>query len=688
MSQRASVIAFSGGLDTNSPALSMKPGSIMLAQNYEPLVEGYGRIQGYERFDGHPAPSKAIFSTIELRSMSAGIAAGDTILGTSSGTTAIALDAAQIDSGSLATYDARGRVPIINVVGTFEVNEVLYVGGVMAAEVDAAVSEFYAPTVEQSQSWKRAAQNWYRSAIHKVPGSGPIRGTAIHDGQIYAWRDNADGSAAGMWLATPDGWVEVSLGYRLNFTAGVLEFSEGDTITGAISGATATITRLVKNSGDWGSTASGYVIVAAVTGAFVAENLKVAGSTVATISAGTTPVSLPAGGRYMAISHNFYGSAETRALYFVNGVGPGMEYRPFAGAACPIETGSTVYPHRIAEISQHLLLLFPAGSGQFSCPGEPLLYDVVQGAGEFGFGTSITDVVQSNETAVAIFGENKIAMFNGTDADTFQLSELTEEAGSFAWTAQRIGKTVYVDSRGLRDLAASQNYGDFKAGTLQASFDRYMNNRLSAGVVPIATVVSKTKSQYRIYWPDGVGISVLFAKKYPEAIPFSTGDMRVSCVCSGNIGAEEYIIAGAEDGYVYRLDAGNSFDGRTFDYFLMTPYNHFGVSQEFRIHKVCLEMIAPPYTKIGLRAMFDYSDGQKELTVGNPVILYGGGGIWNASQWNEFIWSAALGGRAECYIDGIGRNVSFLIAGTSEEEQDPHILQSYIVNMTPRRFVR
>lgn len=689
MSQSTASFFFAGGLDTNSPAFGMKPGAVLNALNYEPLVEGYGRIEGYERLDGRPAPSEATFYAVQFEGGTVPVSSGDLVTGGTSGASAIVVADAALDSGSFDDGNAVGTFGVIDMLGEFVAGEPFIIGGETCGLVSYDPSERYAPTIELRAAWLRAAQNVRRGFIGKVPGSGPVRGVAIHNNEIFAWRDNADATAGGMWKATATGWQQVNLGHKLSFSAGVVQFVEGDVILGATSGATATIARLVKNAGDWGTTASGYIILSALAGTFInGEAIKVAGVNVATASGADAAMTLPAGGRYMAISHNFYSKDSTYSMYAVNGVGPAFEY--CNGVFCPIVTGSDIdTPIYIGEIANHLLLFWEHGSLQFSTPGEPLLYDVVQGAGEVGFGTRITNVVQANDTAIAIFGERRIAMFSGTDQDTFQLSELTEDAGAFPWTAQRIGKTIYVDARGLRDLSASQNYGDFKAGTISALFDRYMNNRLSSGLAPVASIVSKKKSHYRLFWPDGQGLSVLMAKKNVEAIPFSTGEMRVSCTFCGDINHQEYILAGAEDGFVYRMDSGNTYDGEAFDYFIMTPFSNYGdPAREYRYHKIIVEMIAPIYTKIGIRALFDYEDGEKEMTVGNPFILYGGGALWNTANWNEFIWSAASNGLAECTIDGLGRNASFLFAGTTEEEQDHHVLQSYTIFRSPRRFKR
>ena len=39
-----------------------------------------------------------------------------------------------------------------------------------------------------------------------VPGSGPVRGVWLYNGDVFAWRDNAGGTALVMHKATAGGW--------------------------------------------------------------------------------------------------------------------------------------------------------------------------------------------------------------------------------------------------------------------------------------------------------------------------------------------------------------------------------------------------------------------------------------------------------------------------------------------------
>jgi hypothetical protein len=56
--RREAQILLQGGLDLETPALTVEPGRMLACKNFEVnTLGGYTRIEGYERYDGQPEPS-------------------------------------------------------------------------------------------------------------------------------------------------------------------------------------------------------------------------------------------------------------------------------------------------------------------------------------------------------------------------------------------------------------------------------------------------------------------------------------------------------------------------------------------------------------------------------------------------------------------------------------------------------
>lgn len=699
MAQQPSTFAFGGGLDTNSAALAVPPSALISGMNYEPLAEGYGRCKGYERFDGQTAPSAAAFYSLGFDAGDDPIISGDTVVGATSAATGYVVTEPYGVTGDWGDGDAAGTLVLVAVTGTFQNNEILNVGGTGHATATGTASEDDAPSEDLREAWLELAQAYYRAEIAKPPGEGAVRGGGVINGTVYAWRDNVGATRLLGWRATAAGWTALTETRRIAFTAGTNEIFDGDALLGATSGATATALRVVVTSGDWGtSDAAGWLHITGQAGTFGTETIKAEGVNSASITASVLNSFTP-GGRVRTINHNFYGASDRYRLYGTTTNGYAFEV--LDNCVVPVITGMEVdAPTYIFEIGNSLGLTFPGGSVQVSGTGEPLQWQVILGAGEIAIGTEVTDVVQANETAVALFGAQKIATLTGNDINNFVLDTLTEEAGADPDTAQRIARTVYLDKRGVRTLDATQAFGNFKAGALSGKFERYLNAKRAAGATPVGSFVSRSKSQYRMVWDDGTGFAIYMGGKTPEMIPFEYGDMQPTSFWQGELSDGEGIFCGGEDGYVYRLDSGNSHDGDVLRGFCMTPFNHLGsIMQEKRCHKVTLELDGPPRARISITVQFDYNDGTQPIagdaeffvigSSANDFLLTGGGGNWDSAYWNEVYWSAPVEGVAECYsVEGVGRNMSCIFATEAGLTEDPHILQAYSIHHSPRKMKR
>lgn len=231
------LIRLNGGLDQVTPTLSLPPGFARKAANFEASITGgYTRIAGYERYDGRPSPSAALY-VILICNLTGTVAVGNTIIGQSSAAT-----------GKVIARDG-DQVVITRETGTFVATEGLVVGATAVGTIttiQGVDSDGY-----QDAVYRNLAADDYRADITTVPGSGNILGVGIHAGIVYAWRNNIGATAAVMYKATSSGWTAVSLGSYVGFNTGGVEILVGSTITGQTSGATAVVVKVVLEGGAW-----------------------------------------------------------------------------------------------------------------------------------------------------------------------------------------------------------------------------------------------------------------------------------------------------------------------------------------------------------------------------------------------------------------------------------------------------
>ena len=689
--QQQQRVVMRGGLDLVSQPMEIPPGRVISVQNYESEARGYRRTAGYERYDGRGKPSGAEYHILSFDSGSTAIAEDDTITGNTSAATGIAGADAVVESGSWAGGDAAGYVAIYDLSGTFQDDEGLEVSSSNVATADGTTIKSGATTDALNDTYQQGAIEKRRGVIAALPGAGSVLGIASYKGDIYAWRNNTGQTAALMYKATSAGWTVQSFGHTLDFTAGTAAFTEGQTLTGGTSGATATIERVVKQSGAWGSNAAGDLVLSGITGTFsAAETITDGASGSATGSGAQAAITLPAGGKYRSVSHNFYGASDLRRLYFVNGEGYAHEWDGTVLAPIRTEVPSGKdKPQFVATQANHLILGYRGGSVQLSGTGLPLSFDAVDGAAEFGFGEDLTGIKSNTKTSTVITGRNKIGYLTGNSSTDFILKDISEDSGAVADTLEVVGEPYFLDDLGVRGLNSAETFGDWNIGTATQLVEPLIRSKREGGVTAVGAMRVRSKNQYRLFYSDGSGISVYFGNETPESMS-QLVNFTPTCVYSGEIAnGDEILLMGADDGFVYEMDAGTSWDGENLVAFLRTPFMHQGAPNVVkRYHRAFLDVAdGGPETTLSYSADYGYGDPDLAGSTDTDLVVTGGGGFWEAFFWDTDYWDSVVQARADLELQGIGPNVTISLIHEAAYEQ-PHTITSITVNFTPRRTLR
>src|SRR5437867_6536984 len=206
------IIKMEGGLDLTTPSLELPSGYVRNSVNFEvATVGGYGRIGGYERFDGRPSPSAATYLMLQVSSFTNVPSVGDVVTGQTSGATGVVV----------VVETSQFYFIVTKVTVGFVVGEVLKVG---VTTIGTSVTPTVILTNRQSAQYVQAAADNYRTDIQKVPGDGPVRGefTLIVSGvdNTYAFRDNMSGTNTLLYKSTSAGWVLVPYFNEISFTVG------------------------------------------------------------------------------------------------------------------------------------------------------------------------------------------------------------------------------------------------------------------------------------------------------------------------------------------------------------------------------------------------------------------------------------------------------------------------------------
>ena len=673
--KQVDIVNLKGGLDLASTLLNKSPGAAIGLVNFEPELEGgYRRINGIERLDGRPAPSDAAYYTVEVADGS-GIAVGATLTGASSAATSKVV----IKDGNVLGVTA--------LVGSYTLGETA--NGTTITEVQLLAGQ---DDIDVDALWQYEAEEFYRSQIAALPGSGNALYAFRFGAFFYGFRVTS--GAVKLYKSSAAGWVEVALFKILFFDAGVMaegEITEGATVTGASSSATGTVKRFIRNDGSYGVDASGYMIVD-TSGTFTdGENIQVGGITKCAADGASAAITLAPGGKFQHIAHNFYGSSATKRIYGCDGVNPAWE---FDGAVfCPIyfpeKTAPWNKPTFISAHRTYLFLQFVTGQMAGSSPGEPLVFSGLLGATEYGLGDSSTGMMSRSGDVLAIYTRGQTFGLYGTSTDDFVLRLISESFGAIPYTVQKIGTVYALDTKGIAPLERVEAYGDFESATVSRMvkpiIERFKNRVIGSCAV-------KARNQYRLFFDDGtvlvMGDDQYLGDAAPAfstlVLPFAPTFVSASEDDNGN----EFILIGDADGMIYQMERGYNFDGSEIEYFWRQPFAHQKsphIRKSYR--RLYLDLDADRSVRLQISTEIGFGKPEIAPTLEHEIETSLLGGYWDVNDWDEFYWDGATSSSEGVSLAGTGNNISILVYGNSKLSR-PFTIQTLEIHYIPRRLRR
>jgi len=662
-----------GSLDLSTAPMLINPGDAIECLNFAPgLNGGYRYIGGYERFDGRPAPSAARFWALEVDD-SDGLAVGETITGDSSGATAVIIALA-----------SEHRVVVTELQGGYSEGETA--NGVTITGIELIDD---ADTESEFDDLKYLAAEHYRAQIDAVPGSGPVRGVFRHLDATYACRDNADGTECVIHKASVSGWQPLALHSVIRFKDGISEISEGDTITG--SSGTAVVLRVLITKGAWSGDAEGYLVIELQSGTLQdGATLKVGAVTCATSTSAAEQIRFQPGGRFEFTSHNFKGSDDGYRVYGCDGVNPAFEVDQ-TGLLAPLYSKDEADNPLFLQVHRDRLFLgFKNGQVQYTVAGEPWNFTVALGAGQIGLGAEVTGMLPQSGGVLALTTRRRTFILQGSSNADFQLTVAAETAGAYPYTLQSISEAFALDDRGIIQLSRTAAFGGFESGSVTRKIQKLID-RLKHSAT--ASTVIRRFNQYWLFFENGMGLAC-YPVNTANGMAFRVTQLHIErpvrCICNAEdeAGAER-IFFGSDDGFVYELERGTSFDGAEIEAFVRLPFNHFRSPRiRKRWRKFILELEPEGPVSLHITPDRDYSSPDVVSSATQQIFVHGGkGGYWDTSEWDLFNWDTETVFVPEMQLTGTGQNIGFLIHHQSAKTRS-FTLQSVLIHYEMRRLAR
>jgi len=535
-------VEFRGGLITNLSPLQQgtnSPGSARILRNFEPSVEGgYRRIEGFDKYDsniippyGEPVVHGASQSgtTLIIGAIHTTPVAGDTLeIAGVSGTYTIA-------SGGVS-YDATNNRATLTLSTSLA-----------SSPANAAVVTFKTTTSNYLTigvaSWEDSAIVCKNADIFKSGGSGftkinvPDYGTPLVNA----------GSQTGSSLAI-DGLTSAPQAGDVFKVAGI------DKVYTVLANATV-------SSG----------------GATLSINPALASSPADDAVITFLSTSRESANKTRFAKYNFNG-AEKIAL--VDGLNEPALYDNATFTVLLDAPTDVIGATFVAEVKNHLF--FAKGTTvTFTAPYSDTDFSVANGGGNINVGGTVTALAVFRQQLI-IFTETSIHQLTGNTVADFTLQPITTDIGCIdSDTVQEIGGDVmFLGPDGLRLVSGTDRIGDFGLAVVSKTIQDTMTGFISANT-SFTSCVIREKSQYRILGfnnniteENAQGIlATQFAPQGGEGMAWAeTRGIRANVADSNYNQNTEVVLFSHDDGYLYQMESGNTFDGANIKTTFATPH--------------------------------------------------------------------------------------------------------------------
>ena len=309
-------------------------------------------------------------------------------------------------------------------------------------------------------------------------------------------------------------------------------------------------------------------------------------------------------------------------------------------AATDVSESSVTGAKHVAAFKNHMFYSGMSSTPQevvFSKPFDEDDFTSADGAGSIKVDDTIVGLKVFRED-LFIFCENRIFKLSGTSSANFAVSPVTRNIGCVNGdTIQEFaGDLIFLGPDGLRTIAGTARIGDVELGTISSNVQTLFRENLGDSG-SFTSLVIPDKTQYRIFFSKDGGaekatIGVICVLK-GQTFEFSkTKGIRPACtdsvVESGNV----IPIHGGFDGFIYRQDQGDTFNGTLVQAKYRSPDLTFG-DPGIRKHMQRVNINYAPESTIDadMFVRYDYEDANSTRPAAYALDSLNVGGVYGAT---------------------------------------------------------
>jgi hypothetical protein len=318
-------------------------------------------------------------------------------------------------------------------------------------------------------------------------------------------------------------------------------------------------------------------------------------------------------------------------------------------SATDVSTSSVSGAKNVAAFKNHMFYSGMSSTPQeivFSKPFDEDDFTSADGAGSIKVDDTIVGIKVFRED-LFIFCENRIFKLSGTSSTNFAVTPVTRNIGCVNGdTIQEFaGDLIFLGPDGLRTIAGTARIGDVELGTISSNVQSIFRENLSDST-NFTSLVIPDKTQYRIFFSKDGGaqaatLGVICVLKGQNFEFSQMKGIRPNCTDSVVEAGDVIPVHGGFDGYVYRQDQGDTFDGTLIQAKYRSPDLTFG-DPGIRKHMQRVNINYAPESTIDadMFVRYDYEDANSTRPAAYALDSLNVGGVYGSSVYG----TASYGG--------------------------------------------
>jgi len=232
-------------------------------------------------------------------------------------------------------------------------------------------------------------------------------------------------------------------------------------------------------------------------------------------------------------------------------------------------------PSELTVFNNQLFLYYDdierSGSLLFSAVGKPTDFETTSlGAGELKIPFKVTNLSTIIEDNLAIFGDNIYLLYKDNNGN-FGLKEFSENSNVITNSVQKMTSVIFANKSSIYRMSPTNKYGNFELNSLSRRNNSFIDKLISNSKSDVRfSYIVPNKNQYRLVVDNNI-LVLTFVDE--NIVLFSRQITKHTFNCISNLISDYTDIKlyyGGNDGYVYKVDSGYTFDNEDIDSLIVT----------------------------------------------------------------------------------------------------------------------